>query len=78
MFDRMMEAAVTRGAKEIKGVFRPTGKNGLVANLYDSLGFRKLHESVEQNIYTIEVPPSPEITATYIRNVSAATREQHS
>ena len=78
MFDRMMEAAVTKGVKEVKGIFRPSGKNGLVANLYDSLGFCKLHECVEQSIYTIEVPPSPEITATYIRNVSAATREQHS
>lgn len=72
MFGRMIEAAANNGVRRITGIYRPTEKNSLVANLYEKLGFRKLHESREHAIYSIEVSERPQI-ATYIQNVSTCT-----
>ena len=50
----------------------PTGKNGLVADLFEKLGFRKTGETNGEVRYTLATPERPVVTATYIRNVSAA------
>ena len=39
MLDRAIDAARQRGISRIIGVYRPTGKNTLVADLFDRLGF---------------------------------------
>jgi FkbH-like protein len=70
MFDRMVEAAAMRGIKQIVGVYRPTGKNVLVKELYDQLGFRRLDEHDEETRYVLEIPARVTPTATHIRNVS--------
>lgn len=78
MFDRMREAAAAKGVRRIKGVFRPTKKNSLVAGLYEKLGFRRTHETSEETSYTIDVPTSIENTATHIRNISVLVPEGNS
>ena len=72
MFDRLMDAAARCGVRQITGVYRPTGKNGLVADLYEKLGFRKTVETSGETRYTIATPEKPSLTATHIRNVSTA------
>ena len=71
MFDRMLEAAASLGVRKITGIYRPTGKNNLVADLYTKLGFSKTSETTEEIRYKIAVPESPAATAMHIRNVSA-------
>ena len=71
MFDRMLEAAAALGVRKIHGLFRPTAKNGLVADLYPKLGFSKVAETAEEIRYEIAVRELPAPTAVHIRNVSA-------
>jgi FkbH-like protein len=71
MFDRMLEGAALLGVRKITGVYRPTGKNNLVADLYPKLGFSKVSEATEETRYEIAVPESLSTTATHIRNLSA-------
>ena len=72
MFDRLVEAAVERRIKHILGVYRPTAKNGLVKELFDQMGFRRVSEASDELLYQFDVPVTPAVTATHIRNVSAA------
>jgi FkbH-like protein len=72
MFDRLIEAAVERGIVCVVGVYRPTAKNGLVKELYDQMGFRRIGESGDEVRYELDVPAAPVITATHVRNVSAS------
>jgi len=70
MLDRMVEAAAAQGIRKIIGVYRPTGKNGLVAGLYPDLGFELAAESGDEKRYVLEVPAAPSVTAPYIRNLA--------
>jgi predicted enzyme involved in methoxymalonyl-ACP biosynthesis len=70
MFDRLIEAAVARRIKRIVGIYRPTVKNGLVKKLYDQMGFRRVNESTDEVRYELDVPATPVVTATHIRNVA--------
>ena len=71
MYDRMLEEAAALGIRKITGIYRPTGKNGLVADLLPKLGFTKLFETAEETRYELAVPDNFQPTATHIRNVSA-------
>lgn len=73
MFDRLVEAAAARGIRRIVGVYRPTAKNGLVKELYDQMGFRRICESAEELRYELEVPATPQVTATHVRNITRAS-----
>ena len=66
MFDRLIEAAVARRIKRIVGIYRPTAKNGLVKKLYDQMGIRRVVR------YELDLPATPVVTATHIRNVGPA------
>ncbi len=70
MFDRMIEAASARRVKRIAAVYRSTAKNGLVKELYDQFGFRRLSEDAEEVHYVLEVPEEPSVTASHIRNMT--------
>lgn len=70
MIDRMVEAAIARRIKRIVGVYRPTPKNGLVKELYEQSGFRRVSEDQEQVRYELQVPVSLTISATHVRNLS--------
>jgi FkbH-like protein len=72
MFDRLVEAAVERGISRVLGVYRPTGKNGLVKKLYDQMGFQPVGESGGEVRYEFDVPTTPIVTATHVRIVSAS------
>lgn len=72
MFDRMIEAAIARRITAVTAVYRVTAKNGLVKELYDQLGFRRLGADAEQVRYELEIPASLLVTATHVRNVAAA------
>jgi FkbH-like protein len=71
MFDRLIEAAVERGISRIVGVYRPTAKNALVKELYHQLGFQRVSDTGELVRYELNVPLTPLITATHVRNVTA-------
>lgn len=75
MFDCMVQAAIRNGVKRIVGVYHPTEKNGLVAELYDHMGFSKTDSTNAQSRYVLEVPDAPPCTAFHIRDVSQQ-REQ--
>jgi FkbH-like protein len=76
MFDRLIEAAQSRGVREIVGVFRPTAKNGLVRDLYDQLGFERAStasaESAGEVRYQLAVPGEFTSAATHVRNIAEA------
>jgi FkbH-like protein len=74
MFDRLVEAAVERRIGRIVGVYRPTAKNGLVKELYDQIGFRRVRESGDEVVYELDVLATPIVTATHVRNVTASTK----
>jgi predicted enzyme involved in methoxymalonyl-ACP biosynthesis len=52
-------------------VYRPTAKNGLVKELYDQMGFRRVSEEQGQVHYELEVPTHLTVSATRIRHVTA-------
>ena len=70
MFDRLVEAAVERGVRRIVGVYKPTPKNGLVKELYDQMGFRRIGEDAAEVRYELDVPSTPAVTATHVCNVT--------
>jgi FkbH-like protein len=76
MFDRMVEAAISRGIRRLIGVFRPTGKNGLVRELYDQTGFERVSEQNGEVHYRLDVPAAPVITATHVRNLTIQAGHQ--
>jgi FkbH-like protein len=66
IFDRLIEAAQARGVREIIGIYRPTAKNGLVADLYDQLGFRRMDACEGETQYILPVPENAITTATHV------------
>jgi len=72
MFDRLVEAAIERRIGRIVGVYRPTAKNELVKELYGQMGFRRVGESSGEVRYEFDVPATPVVTATHVRNATAS------
>ena len=71
MLDRLLEAAAASHVREIVGVYRPTPKNSLVANLYDNLGFSRMPGEARDEIrYSLLVPERVPITAIHIRDLT--------
>jgi FkbH-like protein len=68
MFDQLMAAAQMAGIEELIGVYRPTGKNALVAQHYDKLAFRLVDNGPQELRYSFGVPSEPWTPrATFIR-----------
>ena len=55
MLDRAIDAARTFRISHMVGVFRETRKNGLVADLFERLGFSPLHEDAGVRRYALTV-----------------------
>ena len=58
MFDELVDIAKRTKKDNIKGVYIPTAKNKFVADLYDSLGFKKIKspkDKQNESHYTIEI-----------------------
>ena len=75
MSDRLIEAARERSIRRIVGVYKPTAKNGLVKELYDQLGFRRVGEEAGEVRYELEVPAVPAIMASHVRNASVGVKQ---
>jgi FkbH-like protein len=72
MFERLLTAAVDREIRVITGVYRPTAKNGLVANLYPDLGFEQFSADAGETRYRFRVPEQVTTLAPHVRLVTAA------
>jgi FkbH-like protein len=55
MFERLLDAARAGGVRRIVGVYRPTKRNGLVAELFPQLGFHLLSSDAEETWYDFRV-----------------------
>jgi len=44
----------------------------LVKDLYDQMGFRRVGERGDEVRFELDVPATPVVTATHIRNVTAS------
>jgi FkbH-like protein len=55
MFGEVTAEAAKRGVRRIIGVYRPTAKNGMVANHYPSLGFRLVEETPTESRFVADV-----------------------
>jgi predicted enzyme involved in methoxymalonyl-ACP biosynthesis len=58
MFDQLCEAARGAGVTAIVGVYRPTAKNGQVADLFARLGFRSTAEEPDEMRYVFDITSS--------------------
>ncbi len=75
MFDRLLDAARESDVRTLIGVYRPTGKNKMVAGIYDQFGFRRVSEAAEEIRYELIVPVERCIAATQVRDVSRGVLE---
>ncbi len=53
--NHIVEAAAQRGIERIRGTYIPTPKNGIVRGLYQKLGFQKVCEDGQQEIWQLEL-----------------------
>ena len=71
MFDCIVEHAARAGVHRIVGVYRPTAKNVIVADLYTRLGFQVLAERGTDTLYEFVVPEAYERRCSFIEQVVA-------
>ncbi len=56
MLDALVERARAMGVRELRGVYRPTKKNGMVKDHYAGLGFAKVREEADGGaVYSLDV-----------------------
>ena len=68
MFDALVEQCRARGVGRIVGVYIPSKKNGMVAEHYGSLGFRRLPESTADRVlWCYDVPEAYTPMAQHIQ-----------
>lgn len=70
--NEIMHVARERGCIRIEGLYRRSAKNGLVADLYERLGFTRKIESDNTVIWDLEVSKDTPEWTTYVRNPSPA------
>lgn len=74
MFNCLLDAAVTRGIRSIRGVYRPTAKNSLVAGHYESLGFAVTSTEPNATGYEYAVSAEPEFLSCPVSSDSPNSR----
>jgi FkbH-like protein len=68
MFDALVEECRARGIRRIVGVYIPSKKNGMVAEHYGGLGFRRLPESTADRVlWFYELPENYTPLAQHVR-----------
>jgi FkbH-like protein len=73
MLATLVEAAKARGVRAIRGIYMPTAKNSIVADLYPRLGFTREKEMDEGSIvHTLDVANWQGFSCSYIRVSSHA------
>jgi FkbH-like protein len=55
MLDCLVDAARAEGVRRIRGEYLPTEKNGLVADLFPSLGFATVEGGADGSVYELDV-----------------------
>ena len=70
MLDRALDAAQTAGVSRLIGIYRPTKKNGLVADLFERLGFALYKDGTEERRYELATPVARTPYATLIAPVA--------
>jgi FkbH-like protein len=70
MFDRMVEAAIGHGVQAIYGIYKPTARNALVAELFEQLGFAPVSADDSEKRYCLKVPAEVPCTAPFVENLS--------
>jgi FkbH-like protein len=69
MFNTLMAAARERGVVAIRGLYLPTPKNGMVANLYPELGFLDVSSGSQgTRIFQIDPAQAPLRPAAFIED----------
>ncbi len=72
VFNELLRLARTHGLTQIRGVFLPTAKNGIVRDLYSTLGFRCVQDVPERREFLIDVASAkPFTTHIKLQNFSA-------
>jgi predicted enzyme involved in methoxymalonyl-ACP biosynthesis len=71
MFDVLALEAKRRGVKTIVGLYGPTAKNAMVADLYPSLGFSSApHGEGDMRVFRLEVSQVAAPRSHHIRRLS--------
>jgi FkbH-like protein len=71
MFDRLVEAASLTGIERLVGVYRPSGRNTVVADLYPTLGFQPTRAAADETRYEYLIGEHPRPQEYPIEVVSA-------
>ena len=70
MFNTLITAAREQGIEAIHGIYLPTAKNGMVANLYQDLGFSEIDSpSAESRSYRICPMDAKSLPASFIHDL---------
>jgi FkbH-like protein len=72
MLDRAVEAARQAGVSRLRGLYRPTPKNGLVADLFVRLGFTPCGETEDGRRFELTVAAAATPYSTFIEQVPSA------
>lgn len=68
LFVHLCRAAGHRGCTMIRGTFIPSGKNDLVANLYESLGFEMVSDTGGTTVWEYDLALKPAVASNFIGN----------
>jgi FkbH-like protein len=71
MLDRALDAASLAGARRLVGVYRPTAKNGLVADMFIRLGFTPCGETDDGSCYDLIVATARTPYSAFITQAAA-------
>src|SRR3546814_4553318 len=70
--------ALRRGCRTIVGAYRPSPKNGMVAELYDRLGFERVSGDGDVRLWSLAVARRPDGWDTVVRRSEEHTSELQS
>lgn len=77
MFDALIEQCRARGLRTLLGVYIPSRKNAVVADLYSRLGFLPDHEDAQgASWWRFTLPSAPLVSSTHIRRTDAASESR--
>jgi FkbH-like protein len=75
MMDALMAAARERGIKVVYGLYLPTAKNSMVANLFSEMGFTAVEASGQEGcIFRVDTPIGPIQQVEFIQDLSCTTK----
>ena len=69
VYNDMINVAKEAGASLLSGVYKPTAKNGVVANLYDKLEFTRTFESSEKTIFDLNINDGTPLRNNFVNSV---------